>query len=178
MNGSTMIKAQDVALVPVTRADLPVLFEWINDRDLVLLSAPYRPVNELRHEAWFSSMLQREDVHFFGIRQLASGRLIGSCQLLAISPTHRHAELQVRIGDATARGRGYGTQAVGLLVRFGFSDLQLHRIALHVFAENHAAIRTYEKTGFRREGLLRDAAYIDGKYVDIVLMGILATDVR
>jgi diamine N-acetyltransferase len=171
-----MLRDADVALVPVEKADLPTLFTWINDRDLVLLSAPYRPISGLRHELWFEGLLSREDVHLFGIRHLVSGRLVGSCQLLGIHPIHRHAELQVRIGDPDARGRGYGTQAVGLLVKFGFTDLNLHRISLHVFAENAAAIRTYQKSGFRREGVLRDGAYINGNYVDIVIMSILKSD--
>jgi diamine N-acetyltransferase len=173
-----MLRLRDVALVPVTRDDLPLLFEWINDRDLVLLSAPYRPVAEQGHEAWFENMLKRDDAHLFGIRHLQSGRLIGSCQLLEVHPIHRHAELQVRIGEADARGHGYGTQAVELLVKFGFVDLHLHRIALHAFAHNLVAIRTYEKVGFRREGVSRDAAYVDGRYVDVIAMAILDTDVR
>jgi RimJ/RimL family protein N-acetyltransferase len=173
-----VLQLRDIALVPVARDDLPLLFKWINDRDLVLLNAPYRPVAELRHESWFEDMLKRDDVHLFGIRHLESGRLIGSCQLLGVHAIHRHAELQVRIGDPDARGRGYGTQAVELLVRFGFVDLHLHRISLHVFADNVVAIRTYEKVGFRREGVSRDAAFIDGRYVDVVTMGILSTDVQ
>ena len=173
-----MPRLRDIALVPVERDDLPLLFNWINDRDLVVLSAPYRPIDGPRHESWFESMLKRDDVHLFGIRHLESGRLIGSCQLLGVHPVHRHAELQVRIGEPEARGRGYGTQALELLVRFGFVDLHLHRISLQVFADNAVAIRTYEKVGFRREGVLRDAAYVDGKYVDVVTMGILESDVR
>lgn len=171
-----MPRLQDIALVPVERDDLPLLFNWINDRDLVVLSAPFRPIDGPRHESWFESMLKRDDVHLFGIRHVESGRLIGSCQLLGVHPIHRHAELQVRIGEADARGRGYGTQALELLVRFGFVDLHLHRISLHVFADNAVAIRTYEKVGFRREGVLRDAAYVDGRYVDVVIMGILKTE--
>ena len=173
-----MLRLRDVALVPVEREDLPLLFNWINDRDLVVLSAPYRPIDGPRHESWFESMLKRDDVHLFGIRHLESGRLIGSCQLLGVHPIHRHAELQVRIGEADARGRGYGTQALELLVKFGFVDLHLHRISLQVFADNAVAIRTYEKVGFRREGVLRDAAYVDGRHVDVVIMGILKTDFR
>lgn len=173
-----MLRRRDIALVPVERDDLPLLFSWINDRDLVVLSAPYRPIDGLRHESWFESILKRDDVHLFGIRHVESGRLIGSCQLLGVHPIHRHAELQVRIGEAAARGHGYGTQALELLLQFGFTDLHLHRISLHVFADNAAAIRTYEKVGFRREGVLRDAAYVDGRYIDVVIMGILKTEFR
>lgn len=168
-----MLQSSDIALAPVSRTDLPQLFAWINDRDLVVLSASYRPVNELQHEAWLERILLRDDVYLFGIRQLASGRLIGSCQLLAFDRTHRTAELQIRIGDEQARGHGYGRQAVGLLLRFGFDDLNLHRIGLHVLADNAAAIRTYEKAGFVREGVLREAAYVDGRHRDVVVMGIL-----
>jgi RimJ/RimL family protein N-acetyltransferase len=134
-----MLRRRDIALVPVERDDLPLLFSWINDRDLVVLSAPYRPIDGLRHESWFESILKRDDVHLFGIRHVESGRLIGSCQLLGVHPIHRHAELQVRIGEAAARGHGYGTQALELLLQFGFTDLHLHRISLHVFADNAAA---------------------------------------
>ena len=97
-------------------------------------------------------------------------KLIGTCQLHSISAVHRHAELQIRIGDVKQRGHGYGTDAVQLLLKFGFDDLNLHRIFLHVFADNKAAVRTYEKCGFKREGILRHAAHIDGRYVDDVLM--------
>jgi diamine N-acetyltransferase len=93
--------------------------------------------------------------------------------LLNINWRHRSGELQIRIGDAASRGRGLGTEAVRLLCDFGFADLNLHRIYLHVFASNSRAIGAYEKAGFVREGLLRQAAYIDGQWVDVVLMGLI-----
>ena len=86
---------------------------------------------------------------------------------------HRTAELQIRIGEGAERGAGRGSEAVVLLLNFGFRDLNLNRIFLHVFANNEPALRMYEKVGFTREGVLRRAAYIDGSYVDIVVMGIL-----
>ncbi len=77
------------------------------------------------------------------------------------------------MGEVSSRGQGYGTEAVELLLDFGFRDLNLHRIYLHVFSHNAAAIRVYEKSGFVREGLLRQTAYIDGEYRDVILMGII-----
>ncbi len=108
----------------------------------------------------------------FGIRLLEGGSLIGTCQLHAIDPIHRTAELQIRIAPSH-HGQGYGTEAVGLLLDHAFKDLNLHRVQLHVFATNARAIRVYEKAGFAREGVLLEAAYIDGKYVDVVVMGVL-----
>jgi RimJ/RimL family protein N-acetyltransferase len=69
-----------------------------------------------------------------------------------------------------------GTAAIRQLVEFGFRDLNLNRIALHVFATNTRAIHVYEKIGFSREGLLRQAAYVDGGFLDVVLMALLRAD--
>ena len=168
-----MLKSAHVALVPLTVDDLPAMFNWINEREQVLLNAPYKPIHEGQHKAWFESIQQRNDLVVFGIRLLKDNRLIGSCQLHNINHVHRSAELQIRIGEPYQRGQGYGTEAVRLLLDFAFKDLNLHRVYLHVFSSNAAAIRLYEKVGFVREGLLRKAAHIDGAYVDIVVMGIL-----
>lgn len=162
-----------VELSALTDADSDTLLGWINQRDLVLLSSAFRPVDEAHHREWFNSIRNRPDVVIFGIRELDGGRLVGSCQLLGISPTHRKAELQIRIGEADARGRGYGREAVELLVDFAFKDLNLNRVELTVLAGNEPAIKTYLAAGFVREGTLRQAAYIDGRYVDVICMSVL-----
>ncbi len=171
-----MIKGKKIALVPLRETDAPLLHEWINDRDQVLLSAPYRPVHEPDHLVWFRTIRERDDVEIFGIRLLEDDRLIGSCQLLGIDPLHGTADLQIRIGAAAERGRGYGADAVRRLLVHAFADLRLRRVCLHVFADNAAALALYESTGFRREGLLRAGAFIDGEPVDVVVMGILAEE--
>jgi RimJ/RimL family protein N-acetyltransferase len=158
---------------PLLDSDLPVLFRWINEPEQVHWNSAYRPVSETDHRAWFDAVRQRNDVAIFAIRTLPDNRIIGSCQLRHIDPVHRNAELQIRIGEVDERGHGYGTEAVRQLLRFGFRDLNLRRVYLNVFAPNAAAIRAYEKAGFQREGLLREAAHIDGAYVDVVVMGIL-----
>ncbi len=168
-----MLKSSHVALQPLRLVDVPVMFAWINDREQVLFNAPYRPVSELQHQAWLDAVQQRNDAVIFGIRLLESDKLIGTCQLHSISAVHRGAELQIRLGEVAARGAGYGTEAVTLLLQFAFRDLNLNRVLLHVFSTNAAAIRVYEKAGFVREGVLRKAAFIDGEYVDVLVMGIL-----
>jgi RimJ/RimL family protein N-acetyltransferase len=165
-----------VTLGPVTEADLPLLHRWINDRPLVLLSAPYRPVHFSDHNAWWRSVSSDTSIVIFAIRTNPDGRLIGTCQLLNINRTHGTAELQIRIGDEQSRGRSFGSESVRLLVRHAFADQRLHRVMLHVLASNAAAIATYERTGFTREGLLREAAYVDGRREDVVVMAILSSE--
>ena len=174
---SAALTGRTIRLTPLRDADVEPLFEWINDRELVLQSAPFRPVDEAGHRAWFDEVRKRADVAIFAIRPLDGDRLIGTCQLLAIDTRHRTAELQIRIGEEDDRGRGVGTEAVRLLVWHAFRDLDLRRVQLHAFATNQAAIRAYEKAGFRREGVLREGALIDERRLDIVVMGILRSEV-
>jgi RimJ/RimL family protein N-acetyltransferase len=136
-----------IVLDPLRDSDSDALYRWIGDRELVELSATFRPVTRAEHDAWFAAVRVRDDVEIFAIRE--DGRLVGSCQLLVDGD---EAELRIRIGEADARGRGLGTEAVGELVRRGFGDRGLRRVWLQVFADNLRAIRAYEKSGFARCG--------------------------
>jgi RimJ/RimL family protein N-acetyltransferase len=130
-------------LEPLRDEDSDALFAWINDRELVELSAVFRPVSRAEHDAWFHSVRTRDDVAIYAIRE--DGALVGTCQLILEGT---EAELRIRIGVRAAQGRGIGTWAVRELVRRGFEELGLERIWLQVFAVNARAIRAYEKAGF------------------------------
>lgn len=167
------MRGQNVKLESLRENDSEILFDWINDRDLVILNAPYSPVGEHAHQEWFKSVQVSTDSVIFSIRKCMDDAIIGSCQLGQIRNVHRTAQLQIRIGLAQERGRGFGTEAVKLLVAFGFRDLNLHRIGLTVFAENVAARKAYVNAGFVEEGCMRKAVWIDGEYRDLIVMGIL-----
>jgi RimJ/RimL family protein N-acetyltransferase len=171
-----MPERRSIRLTPLRASDSETMLLWINQRAQVLSNAPYRPVSDTQHAAWFSAVQQDCSTAIFGIRLREDDRLIGYCQLVNIHWTHRSAELRIRLGEEQDRNHGYGSQAVQLLVEFAFRDLNLHRVMVHVFANNTRAERVYEKVGFLREGVLRGAAYIDGRYVDIVVMGILRSE--
>jgi len=133
-----------LALEPLRDEDSDALFAWINDRALVELSAVFRPVTREEHDTWFAQVRARDDVLIRAIRE--DGRLVGTCSLLVDGD---EAELRIRIGEADARGRGLGTEAVRMLTARGFGELGLRRIWLQVFRANTRAIRSYEKAGFR-----------------------------
>ncbi len=164
---------EQIVLGPLEAGDSEQMYEWINDRELVVLSAPFRPVGWEDHRQWFEECQRRRDAVIFAIRLREAGQLLGTVQLHSIHPVHRRAELQIRIGRAEHRGRGYGSTAVRLALRFAFDDLNLHRVSLEVFAGNGRAIRAYEKAGFTCEGVQRGAAFIAGAYQDVAVMGIL-----
>ncbi len=171
-----MLTSARLRLTPLQAEDKDSLFAWINERESVLFNAPYKPIAQDQHQKWFDSIQSRNDCVIFGIRVIETNHLIGSCQLHSIHAIHRSAELQIRIGEVEFRGRGFGTEATLLLLHFAFKDLNLQRVYLHVFATNERAVQMYRKIGFIVEGTLRRAVYIDGEYVDMLIMGILRED--
>lgn len=164
-----------VKLRPVRREDASILFEWINNRDLVVLNAPFRPISKVEHQQWFESLGTRKTLVFFMIEDLDSGLAIGSCQLTNIHDVHRSAELQIRIGRSDYQNKGAGSEAVRLLIEYGFDKLKLHRIMLHVFSTNLRAMHVYKKNGFQQEGVLREAAFIEGCWRDVIVFGLINT---
>ncbi len=171
-----MHKNDKIYLSPLLKEDSAILFGWINQRDLVIFNASYKPIHEPNHIAWFENITNRQDVFIFGIRKTETDELIGSCQLNSINWVHRNAELQIRIAVDDNRGKGFGSDAVRLLLEFAFGDSNLNRVYLHVSATNVRAIKVYEKMGFQKEGEFKQHAFIDGEYKDIIEMGILRKD--
>jgi RimJ/RimL family protein N-acetyltransferase len=109
----------------------------------------------------------------FRLRTLADDRLIGFVALHSIKWNNQAAMLAIGIGEPDYRGRGYGSDALWLILRYAFDELNLYRVGLDVIADNTRAIRSYEKAGFQREGAIREAVARDGKRYDLILMGIL-----
>jgi RimJ/RimL family protein N-acetyltransferase len=163
-----------VTLAPLERDDLPRVLTWVNDAELCRAVVRVLPVTQLEHERWYEALILRKDAVTFAIRH--QGTLIGVCGLKDIHPRDRHAELWIYLGEGQHRGRGLGRRALKLLTRFGFDQLNLHRIHLHVPAYNAAAQRAYRACGFREEGRDREHLYIDGAYHDAVRMGLLRTE--
>ena len=164
-----------VLLTDPVADDSQVLFAWINDPQLVRFNSLFSPVSWEQHSAWFAGLDQTAAKRMLVIRDREGGPAIGTIQLIDIHPVHRSAELTVRIGSDDHRGVGLGTTALDLACRYGFESLGLNRIWLRVFATNGRAIRAYEKAGFQREGVMRQACRMDEEWVDMVVMARLAT---
>jgi RimJ/RimL family protein N-acetyltransferase len=105
-------------------------------------------------------------------------QFIGVTGLRHIDVRNRHAEFGIAIGEKTAWGSGYGTEATRLIVRYAFETLNFNRIWLHVGEDNERAVRVYEKVGFRTEGRLRQDMFRDGRYWDSLVMAVLRDDLR
>lgn len=171
-----MHRTAKIYLSPLSAADSETLFGWINERDLVIFNSGYKPVHKPNHEAWFEGIVKKTDLFIFGVRRIEDDKLIGSCQLNNLNYVSRTAELQIRIATDEDRGKGFGSDAVQLLLKFAFDDLNLNKVYLNVFSTNARAIKAYQKAGFRQECELRQHAFVDGKYLNIIVMAVLRED--
>ena len=171
-----MYSGDKVYLGPLLPEDSAQMFQWSNDVELAHWNGPYRPVDWITHSNWFANIGKEQTKAVLAIRRRGDNRFLGYIQIANIHPIFRAAEIGIAIGAEIDRGQGYGQEALRLATHFCWNDLNLHRLALLIFGANERAVKAYAKAGFRHEGLLRDAAFVNGRFVDITVMGLLRTD--
>jgi RimJ/RimL family protein N-acetyltransferase len=120
-------------------------------------------------------MEETKNLFHFTLRARADNRLLGLARIFWIDFHNGTGVLNLGIGAASDRRRGYGSDALGLLLRFAFGELNLHRLSVWPGADNLAFITMVEKAGFEEEARRREAAFHDGSYWDVVLLGLLRT---
>lgn len=158
---------------PLELEDEPRLRRWINDPRVRQYLYHRGPKNALAEREYIESLGKQAGDYTFGIVVRSGDRLIGSTGLHNINWINQSAVFGLMIGDVAYHGRGYGREATELALKFGFQELNLHRIALSVYSDNWRAIRIYQKAGFVHEGCLRRAVYRDGRYMDEYRFAIL-----
>jgi RimJ/RimL family protein N-acetyltransferase len=171
-----VLKGEKVILRAITRDDLERLCQFENDVELSVLAngAPWRPDLLARVQAEFDDQLHHEPPQNrvrFAIE--ADDKCIGDCSLQRIDRTSGTTELGISIGDRDYLGRGYGRDAIRVLLRYAFRIQNLYRVWLGTGSDNERAIRCYRACGFVEEGRLRQHAWSEGKRVDMVCMGLL-----
>ena len=171
------IEGEHVALGPIRREFIPIYLRWMNDFQTTKnLAVRPRPLTLEQETDWFERAAAANDEYVFAIFELATGRLIGNCGLHEIDWPNRRTECGIAIGEKDARGRGYGTEAMRLLLDYAFTVLGMHSVMLTVYEYNPAARRCYEKVGFREIGRRREARWHNGRYWDELHLDILACE--
>jgi len=171
-----MITGERVRLRAIERDDLPRFVQWLNDPEVRDNLELYQPLSTPQEEKWFEEILKRNiDEQPLGIEMKADGswQLIGNISFFNLDRREQSAEVGIFIGEKKYWGKGYGTEALDLMVGHGFRHLNLNRIFLRVFETNPRGIRSYEKAGFSHEGRMRQARYQNGSFVDVLVMSIL-----
>jgi len=174
----TLFSGALIRLAALTKSDRPTIARWDDDAefDRLMRAEPAMPTSVEALEREAERDRHHDDDYGFAIHTLAEDKLIGYCRLTWVQTNHRHAWVAIGIGEADYRGKGYGTDAMRVLVGYAFRELDLHRLSLSVFSYNLPAIRCYEKVGFVREVVKRAALYRDGQRYDELIMGLLRSD--
>lgn len=173
-----MLKGEKVVLRAMTRDDLPRLWEFRHDVEaqaLVSNCAP-EPQSLARMQADFDREVSKGGTDGTAFAIEADGKYIGGCSLYRFDQTARTCELVIEIVDRAYWGRGFGRDAICLLLDYAFRFHNMHKVYLGVWGNNERAIRCYRACGFVEEGCLREQAWSNGQYVDRVLMGVLRSE--
>jgi diamine N-acetyltransferase len=169
---------EDVYLRALDVSDVDRTWKWHNDSRLYeMLVSPFRHVSHAAEEEWIrrKAAYSQTEIHL-AICLKEGDQHIGNIHLTNIDWVARHAGVGIFIGEEEHWSKGYGQQAMRLILRHAFNDLGLRRVHLIVLDDNDRAIRAYEKCGFVVEGRLRQHAYKRGKFRDLIFMGICVGD--
>jgi len=174
--GDDLLRGEKVYLNLPNEDDVDTLTAWFN-KDFEMMKwlgiHPVYPMTHKDEKDWIELTRSEADSYIFAMRSLEDDALVGTCALFGVDWRSSNAELGIVVGDANRRSKGYGSDAMRVLLRFGFMELNLHRIYLQVQHENTRGIRAYEKVGFVHEGAQRQMILREGRFRDNVYMSVL-----
>ena len=174
-----MIYGKRIRLRAPEREDIPLFVKWLNDPEVRRGLARYLPMSAAEEEKWYEGMLDRpvaEHPLTIEVQKEETWLAIGNLGFFNIDWRVRMAEVGILIGEKAFWNQVYGTESMRLALKHGFDTLNLNRIFLVVYENNPRAIRSYEKAGFVHEGRQRQAVYMEGEYIDMLMMSVLAKD--
>lgn len=172
-----MISGKKVRLRAFREDDLKNVLAWLNNPAVTRYLSSMRPWSVVEERGWLDRAMRNDDpTAVTYVIESADGEYAGSIGLMHIDGRNRRAEVGVVISRPEDWGRGMGTEAMILMLRHAFEEMNLHRVTLRVYTFNERAQRSYTKIGFVEEGRLREDTYRHGAWHDTVLMGILAEE--
>ncbi len=173
MDKAVFLEGENIYLRPIDLDDLEIFYKMINNPNVRKFLTIRYPISKIEEKETLEKMIKDENSVALSIIHKENDKLIGNISLFNINKIHRNAEIGIFIGELKETSKGYGTEAMRVLIDYGFNMLNLHRIDLYVFDFNERAIKAYKKLGFVEEGRKREVCYYEGKYIDHLLMSVL-----
>lgn len=166
------------SLRTLVHEDHKSIFEWKNNSELnyLILAHPVPFTLEMAKD-WVERNCNDKNQILFGIIENGQpDKLIGIVRLMFIDWINRNTELGIFIADKNSKRKGLGKEAMELILRYAFADLNLNRVSLRVASDNLIAAKLYQQIGFIQEGVFRQQVWRRGQYFDVTLMGILRNE--
>lgn len=168
-----IIKGKFVTLRAIEQEDLEFLREMMNDPDLERLLVGWSlPISKLEQQQWFDATLKNRDSIRLVIESPENGA-IGLIVVTNLDWKNRSARLGIKIANQKYRAKGIGSDTLMAIMRFLFTELQMHYLDAEIIAYNETALKQQQKCGWRIEGIKRKAVYKGGTYHDLYITGIL-----
>ncbi len=174
---SNLLQGSLVRLTAVEpQAMAEALARWNQDSEYMRLldSEPAKQISAKKITEWIEKEMEKDPPTswLFGIRTLDGDQLVGFIDLEGNLFPHGDAFVGIGVGERAFWGKGYGTDAMKVILRYAFQELNLRRVSLDTFEYNPRAIRSYEKAGFVHEGRVREFLYREGQRWDMLFMGV------
>lgn len=170
-----MYKGKLVKLREYRKEDIPMVLNYINDSEIKKYLTPGIPYPYTLEDEykWFESQTANSNTTYnFAIESLEDGKYIGGCGINSVDWKNSIVVVGIFIGEKNYWGKGYGTDALRVLINFIFNQMNIRKVTLNVYSFNHRAIKSYEKIGFKTEGVLRKQIFKNGEFHDEIIMGL------
>jgi len=177
MSEIVFLKGERVHLRALTEKDLTEEYmQWLNDEEVCRHNShAIFPNTEQKMKSYFNRLDNQKEV-VLAIVHTERDRHIGNISLQNINWVSRNAEFAILLGDKEYWSRGFGEEAAKLIIEYGFSRLNLHRIYCGTFEENEGMKKLTKKLQMKEEGLRRDAIFKNGVYQNILEYGVLKNE--
>ena len=169
---------KNIYLSPFSDEDYILFTKWINDYETAKYLNQFSKVFTLEDEKDFVENARKSNKVYLSIVKQETDELIGNISLVNIDPVHKTATLGIMIGKNDEREKGYGTEAINLLLDYAFNHLNLNNIMLEVLDTNERARKCYLKCGFKELGVRKQSHYLEGISHDSIYMQILKEDFK
>ncbi|MFA9424062.1 MAG: GNAT family N-acetyltransferase [Sedimentibacter sp.] len=170
-----MLKGKNLYLSKIEKQDMEYIYKWFSNSEFLKFYDYYPPIPQTKEQVdkTFDYYEGNEESDVFAIKLVEDGQIIGVAGYDDIIKENKVATLFIGIGSKNFRGKGYGSEAMNILLDYGFNDRNFYRIQLNVLEFNESAISLYEKHGFKKEGTYRQFVLRDEKRYDLILYGLL-----
>ena len=171
------IEGKKIYLRPFTKGDIPIWVDFFNDSIVTeYMNKGAFPNTYTAQEEHLNRLSQSKNDVQLAIVLKENDTLIGIVGIHKIDWIHRHGDVSIMIGDQAQWGKGIATEAILLIVKHGFTKLNLHKLTAGMWASNIDAKRCFEKVGFEEEGVIKEQFFYKNSYVDEYRLGLLRND--
>ncbi|MFJ7733185.1 GNAT family N-acetyltransferase [Lysinibacillus sp. NPDC097231] len=168
-----MLKGQDVFLRPITEEDTDSIYKCFQNEEIMYMTGTINIFTKDQIREALNRFSEDSTRHDFAICLVENSQIIGDLAIMEIDLDNKKAMFRIALHSIENCSKGYGAEAVQLAQKFTFEELKLNRLELQVYSHNIRGIKSYEKVGFKKEGVLRQSLYMNNKYSNEIIMSIL-----